>query len=236
MAGQTLGGGPGGARRIGRVVHRGPTPDYAAALLRYLRGVGWPYAPTLIARSADSSVLSYVDGTAATTEQMRHEVAEDDGLRDIAVLVRRFHDLMAGTPLADDAQTVCHNDLDPMNTVYRRVGGRLVPVALVDWDLAAPGARSQDLGHLCWTFTGLGPAADPGLIRSRMRVVLDAYGWDGTFDRIVEAMIACQDRSAAAIVEGAAAGDADLVALLEAGAAQAVRADQRWVRRHLQQG
>lgn len=233
MAGQTLGGSPGGARRIGRVVHRRPTPDFAATLLRYLRSVGWPYAPTLIARSLDGTVLSYVNGTAALTEQMRHEVAEDYALRDIAMLVRRFHDLMAGTPLAGDAETVCHNDLDPRNTVYRRVAGRLRPIALVDWDMAAPGPRSRDLGHLCWTYTGLGPTADPGLIRRRIGVLLDAYGWQGSFDQIVEAMVACQDRSATAIVEGAAAGDPGLAGLLEAGAAEAIRADQAWVRRHL---
>jgi Ser/Thr protein kinase RdoA (MazF antagonist) len=38
---------------------------------------------------------------------------------EVARLVRQFHDLTAGTPLAGDQEVVCHNDLSPKNTVYR---------------------------------------------------------------------------------------------------------------------
>ena len=40
-------------------------------------------------------------------------------LAEVARLVRQFHDLTAGTPLAGDQEVVCHNDLSPKNTVYR---------------------------------------------------------------------------------------------------------------------
>ena len=64
-----------------------------------------------------------------------------------AELVREFHDLTPGTPLAGDAQVVCHNDLAPNNTVYSPGGSGLRPVAFIDWDLAAPGQRIHDVAH-----------------------------------------------------------------------------------------
>jgi len=36
----------------------------------------------------------------------------------VAELVRQFHDLTTGTPLAGDQEVVCHHDLSPKNTVY----------------------------------------------------------------------------------------------------------------------
>ncbi len=66
-------------------------------------------------------------------------------------MVREFHDLTAGTPLARGAEVVCHNDLSPKNTVYRGDDGAvLMPAAFLDWDLAAPGERIHDVAHVCW--------------------------------------------------------------------------------------
>jgi aminoglycoside phosphotransferase (APT) family kinase protein len=70
----------------------------------------------------------------------------------VAELVRQFHDLTAGTLLADGQEVVCHNDLSPKNTVYRDLGRGLRPVAFLDWDLAAPGRRLHDVAHLCWQY------------------------------------------------------------------------------------
>jgi len=43
------------------------------------------------------------------------------------------------------------------NTVYRDRAGELRPVALIDWDIAAPGRRIHDIAHVCWQYAGLGP-------------------------------------------------------------------------------
>ncbi|WP_240677947.1 phosphotransferase [Streptomyces griseoviridis] len=71
---------------------------------------------------------------------------------------------------------MCHNDLSPRNTVYRPRGGALRPVAFIDWDLAAPGARIHDVTHVCWQYLGLGPSiTDVEEAARRMRLVADSY-------------------------------------------------------------
>jgi Ser/Thr protein kinase RdoA (MazF antagonist) len=65
----------------------------------------------------------------------------------VARLVRQFHDLTAGTALAGHHEAVCHNDLSPKNTVYRDLEAGWRPVAFIDWDLAAPGARLHDVAY-----------------------------------------------------------------------------------------
>jgi hypothetical protein len=68
-------------------------------------------------------------GPSHTVGRRRVKVAPTDlvnspeSLAGIARLVRQFHDLTAGTPLAGDQEVVCHNDLSPKNTVYRDDGG-----------------------------------------------------------------------------------------------------------------
>jgi hypothetical protein len=49
------------------------------------------------------------------------------------VLVREFHDLTAGTPLATGGEVVCHNDLSPKNTVYRDSGAARSVRDAFDW-------------------------------------------------------------------------------------------------------
>lgn len=77
----------------------------------------------------------------------------DEQLAEAAALIRRFHDATAGSRLAGDQEVVCHGDLSPCNAVF--VEG--VPRALIDFDAAAPGPRTLDLGYALWMWLNLGP-------------------------------------------------------------------------------
>ncbi|MEU4690395.1 phosphotransferase [Actinoplanes sp. NPDC023714] len=144
----------------------------------------------------------------------------------VARQVRLFHDLTAGTALAGSQEVVCHNDLSPKNTVYRETEGLLMPVAFLDWDIAAPGARIHDVAHVCWQYVGLGPAVRDVPEAARLvRVVADAYG---LADRagLVDTVLWWQDRCR----RGIEAGGNDR--LRQAGAAEVVRAAYDWTREH----
>jgi hypothetical protein len=150
----------------------------------------------------------------------------------VARKVRQFHDLTAGTELADGREVVCHNDLSPRNTVYRDAGGQLLPVAFIDWDIAAPGARVHDVAHVCWQFVGLGPAVENAAeAASLVQVIADAYR---LADRsaLVETIMWWQDRCWRGIEAAARAGDPAMIRLRDSGTVKAVRAAHDWTHDH----
>ena len=110
-----------GVVRVGRTVCRsvGPDAPFVHDLLRYLEAVGFDGAPRLLGvDERGREVLTFVEG----------EVPHDpDGYRPSeirlvksAAMIRRLHDVTAGSDLAGDAEIVAHNELGPHNTVFVR--------------------------------------------------------------------------------------------------------------------
>jgi aminoglycoside phosphotransferase (APT) family kinase protein len=223
--------------RAGDTVRRPPSPNAAFVhdLLRFLEARGWEEAPRFLGVDAHGrEVLSYLEGHVpwAPGADQAARVAADDNLVEVAGLVRQLHDLTAGTPLAGPAEVVCHNDLSPRNTVYRDTGHGPRPVAFLDWDLAAPGARLHDLAHVCWQFLDLGPSiSDLPEAARRLRLLCDSYGLaDRT--RLVETILWWQDRCWRGIESGAAAGNPAMARLRDHGAVAGVQAAYAWVAGH----
>ncbi len=221
--------------RIGDTVRRSPGPNSAFVhrLLAHLERAGWDGAPRFLGvDDLGREILGFLAGHVAWEASQPAEVRSDESLVTAARLVRQFHDLTAGTGLADRAEVVCHNDLSPKNTVYRDLGTGLRPAAFIDWDIAAPGLRIHDIAHVCWQYPGLGPAAgDPRQAARRVRLICDAYG---LADRtsVVSTILWWQERCWHGIRAGAAAGDPAMMRLYQAGATAAVREQQRWTERH----
>ncbi|MFC4113060.1 phosphotransferase [Nonomuraea zeae] len=219
--------------RAGDTVRRrpGPRAAFVHELLALFERRGWPGAPRF--RGFDErgrEILGFVPGHVAWEEHQPDGVTSDRSLARVAELVREFHDLTAGTPLAGAEEVVCHNDLSPKNTVYRdEHGAGLRPVAIIDWDLAAPGRRIHDVAHVCWQYAGLGPGAADA--PRRVRLICDAYG---LADRrgVVAAVLWWQDRCRRGIEAEAAAGAPHAVRLRAAGVVEQVRAAHDWVAAH----
>src|SRR5262249_40906786 len=142
----------------------------------------------------------------------------DQCLAQAARLVREFHDLTSTSDLSSGAEVVCHNDLSPRNTVFRRLGGVWVTRAFIDWDLAAPGERVQDLAHLCWQFLNLGPEVrEISEAVRQLHLMAEAYGL-GRQSNLVATILWWQDRCWQGIEDRAASGESAMIRLRDSGA------------------
>ena len=140
-------------------------------MLRRLEELGLALAPRYLGVDEQGrEIFSYLEG------EVPDEL--DAGFGDAALeaaarLIRRFHDATAESPLAERLEVVCHNDLSPCNTVFRAG----VPVALIDFDNAAPGARHDDLGYALFLWLNIGTDGHDAAEQSRrISVFCDAYG------------------------------------------------------------
>ena len=221
--------------RAGNTVRRAQPedPEYVHALLGWFERQGWEGAPRFLGTDElGREVLSFIEGHVAWEPVQPLSVTSDASLARVAGLVREFHDLTAGTPLAACAEVACHNDLSPKNTVYRDTGTGLAPVAFIDWDLAAPGERVHDIAHVCWQYLALGPGGDdPAVASRRMRLICDAYGLP---DRgsLLQTILWWQDRCWRGIEAKAADGDPAMIRLRDTGAVRSVRDACNWVTSH----
>ncbi|MEU0969288.1 phosphotransferase [Streptomyces sp. NPDC005917] len=216
--------------RVGDTVRRPASAKFVGDLLRLLEASGWAGAPRYLGVDDEGrEVLSYVDGHVAWEPRQPAAVSSDESLVTVARLVREFHDLTAGTPLAGDQQVVCHNDLSPKNTVYQLCSGELRPTAFIDWDLAAPGERIHDIAHVCWQYLDLGPSVtDVEKTARRMRLIVDSYGLSAR-QRLVSTILWWQDRCWRGIENQADAGDVAMTQLRDAGAVRQVQSAYQWV-------
>ncbi len=135
--------------RVGDTVRRPPTAnsEFVRSLLRHLEAVGFNGAPRYLGSDESGrEIFSYVTG-AVPTELGAHD---NDTLRSAARLIRCYHDatasLFTSTAERVHIEVACHNDLSPCNTVFQDDR----PVAFIDFDAAAPGSRSYDLGYAAW--------------------------------------------------------------------------------------
>ena len=134
------------------------------------------------------TILSYIDGV-VPPELGFHN---DDVLAAAARLIRRYHD--ATEAFGGGSAIVCHNDLSPCNFVF--VDG--LPVALIDFDAAAPGTRTWDLSYAAWLWLDIGnsdyPCAEQ---RRRLAVFAGAYDPALQVEELIAAMLERQQLLAA---------------------------------------
>lgn len=180
----------GRVHRVGDTVRRPMRPTAAATheLLRHLERVGFTGAPRFLGIDDDGrEVVSYVPGHAITAPTPAWALT-DAALRSVGELLRRFHDALAdfdprphtwpvSAPTPFDTGIVTHNDPNLDNVVFR--DGRAV--ALIDFDLAAPGSPVWDLAGAARFWAPLratGDITDDRRHRQldRLRILVDAYG------------------------------------------------------------
>jgi len=162
-----------GVVRVADTVRRPPQPNSALvrALLAHLAALHLEIAPRYLgADQQGREIFSYLEGEVPAELDASFS---DATLTAAARLIRRFHDATAGTELAGGQEVVCHNDLSPCNFVFR--AGK--PVAMIDFDNAAPGTRLHDLGYALFLWLNLGTdGPDAAEQARRIEIFCNAYG------------------------------------------------------------
>jgi hypothetical protein len=207
MTEERLAGGMGNRGAVLRVegTARRPVGDHSAAvsvLLEHLAAQGFP-APVPTGRDEEGrEAFGWIEGDVAVPPYPAWSLT-DDVLASVGSLLRRYHDavrsfsrphhLQWSNDLADPngGSIICHNDVCPENVVFR--GGEAV--ALLDFDMAAPGRPVWDLAQTARMWIPLRPADLAGE-RShldplhRLAVLAASYGLDsGDHESLVDAIV-----------------------------------------------
>ena len=146
---------------------RRPVGDHTPAvslLLQHLATEGFP-APVPSGRDEEGrETFAWIEGDVPVPPFPAWSLT-DEVLASVASLLRRYHDAVSSfappldlswsRELADGCggPIVCHNDVCPENVVFRNGEA----IALLDFDLAAPGRRVWDLAHTARMWIPLRP-------------------------------------------------------------------------------
>jgi hypothetical protein len=234
MSEETLpGGNTDGAVRIGDVVHKRASPwtPTVHALLRHLEYAGVDGVPRALGFDEQGrQMLTYLPGEVIGDSISWPAWAyADSTLVQVGQWMRRIHDATAVFMPPKDERwftgrmmqpglIVGHQDAAPYNAVMD--GDRLV--GFFDWDTASPSSRDDDLAFsaLLWVpLTAVNADEQSGShdVRDRsrrLRLLLDAYRYDGD-RRAFGAVIVRRARRQAGVIRGMAdAGDRAAIALL----------------------
>lgn len=246
----SLAGGVGNAGAVvrqGDTVRRPPGPSSAIsrAIVLHLEKIGFDRAQRYLGTDdAHRDVYTYVDGDVPLPPFPRW-AQTDEVLGEVAQLLRAFHAAMRTfrpppgvgwiQELADPrgGDVICHNDVCPENVVFR--DGRAI--ALIDFDLAAPGDHLWDAARTVRMWAPLGapemrkewpPTLDA---LARLETFARAYGLEPGDDvPLVDAIIAATTQGQAWVRRKVEAGEQGFVRMWnEYGLAVRQQADAQWL-------
>ncbi|GAA0603321.1 phosphotransferase [Virgibacillus siamensis] len=145
--------------RSGDTVRRELNPDSPKIhkLLKHLEDKGFSYAPRFLGIDEKGrEILSFIEGEAGN-DPLKEYMWSDDVLKDIAKILRLYHDAVSDFPFSDDwkpidnapntAEVLCHNDFARYNIIFNHKK----PIGIIDFDVAGPGPRLWDIAYTLYT-------------------------------------------------------------------------------------
>ncbi|WP_433059615.1 aminoglycoside phosphotransferase family protein [Dactylosporangium sp. CS-033363] len=214
-----------GAVRVDDEVRRPAQPFTATVhtVLRHLEAAGFDGAPRVLGFDDQGRErLTFLPGETLGEPQPWPEWARsDDTLRQVGAWLRGLHDTTESyRPPADavwftgrpwqPGLLIGHLDAAPWNAVW--ADGTLR--GFVDWELASPCTREDDLAFTALTWSPLLTAAitepagfPPDDDRRRFHLLLDAYGYTGDRTAVRDAMLGRIERNVEVIRHMATGGE-----------------------------
>jgi hypothetical protein len=205
-----------GVVRVGATVRRpvGPHSPLVHAVLRHLETVGFAGAPRFLGLDdRGREVLTFVEGEVAGRPAPAW-FADDERAASVAALLRAYDDAVSTMPIPDlpppveppgippavagPPTLIGHLDITPENVVFRQ--GKAF--ALLDFDLARPATRGEEVANLLLWWAPLQPPGDrPEVARdldvfARAARLADAYGLEARDrERVVELQLNQAERA-----------------------------------------
>jgi thiamine kinase-like enzyme len=157
-------------------------------LLQHLQEKNFAYSPRFFGLEQDREVLEFIPGI-VPQYPLPDFVLSNNSISKAAKMLRGFHDATRDFQylssdhwqvpelVREPVEVVCHNDFSPYNTVFREG----LPVAMIDFDLAAPGPRVWDLAFAVYRFTHLceisnGLTISETVLRDEIKLFCNQYG------------------------------------------------------------
>ncbi|UBU08608.1 phosphotransferase [Nonomuraea gerenzanensis] len=246
-----------GVVRVGDTVRRpiGPNAPLVHALLRHLEETGFEGAPRFLGvDAAGREVLTFVPGEVAGRPRPPW-LADEERLASVGRLVRAYHEAVAGFVVPDGVrpglgldeppgtpppppypvELVGHMDYTPDNLVFR--DGQAA--ALIDFDIAKPVTRADELVNAMLYWAPLGDPADaePLLqgvdVPRRCRILADAYGMSETDrSRVVEVAVMRTRRSWFLMRQNAEELGGGWARMWADGVGDRIKRREAWLERH----
>jgi serine/threonine protein kinase len=183
-----------GKTNLGKIIRKGNTirrpinenSDFVQELLCYLETMNFDASPRFLGIDEQKrEIISYIQGD-VPSNLIYYSDAE---LILAAKLIRRFHDITAGCKLAGTEEIVCHNDLSPCNFVFINNN----PIAIIDFEMAAPGKCIFDLAYAAWLWLDIGNIQiTPNEQKRRLFLFAIAYGFSD-INLLIEVMLQRQN-------------------------------------------
>ena len=164
--------------KIGDTVRRNASKRsaYVHDVLEFLESADYAWSPKFLGVDEQGrEILEYIDGYVPHGQDVPNETWSLETMEETFKKIREFHDITAGTALAESKECVVHGDLGYYNTVYENGRG----IKFIDWDFARPGKRISDVAFALNQYLSIGEYEGDGGPKERAalaRKLVDAYG------------------------------------------------------------
>ena len=240
--------------RSGDTVRREVKPESTNIhkLLKHLENKGFSYAPEFLGMDEKGrEILSFIEGQAGNYP-LKEYMWSNDALKEIAKMLRHYHDAVSDFPLSDEwkpmdntptnIEVVCHNDFAMYNIIFNHEK----PAGIIDFDVAAPGPRLWDIAYTLYTCVPLSrlyqtesgetvyykPSRDASRIKQRVELFFECYGMEGMKEGFLEMVLLRLEGLCKYMKRKASEGDHAFQNMIDAGHYEHYQKDSRFIREH----